>query len=123
MNGTRAVVGVAGVGEVVRFEGVEREVVELVRVGLGLRDRVGVSPVQALVALTGDGPELGVVVVARELDEVLLAINVDLGDDGLQVVGLLDGRVAVQALGDAPYRAGRRRAALAVAPSLPRRRR
>ena len=123
LQGAGAVVGVAGVGEVSLLDRVEREVVELVLVRLGLGDGQRAPILQALVAFAGDGPELGVVVVARELDEVLLAINVDLGDDGLQVVGLLDGRVAVQALGDAPYRAGRRRAALAVAPSLPRRRR
>ena len=110
---TRAVVGVAGVREVALLDRVEREVVELVLVGLGLGDGDGLPAAQALVALAGDGPELRVVVVAGELDEVLLAVDVDLGDDGLQVVGLLDGRVAVQRLGDASERAGRRRAALA----------
>jgi hypothetical protein len=44
---------------------------------------------------------------------VLLTIHLDLGDDGLQVVGLLDRRVSVQALCDASERALRRRAALA----------
>ena len=37
-----------------------------------------------------DGPELLVVVVARELDQVLLAADVDLRSDGFDVVGLLD---------------------------------
>ena len=113
LKGTRAVVGVAGMGEVVLLDRVQREVVELVLVGFGLGDGVGLPTVKSLVTLAGDGPELGVVVVAGELDEVLLAIDVDLGDDGLQVVGLLDGRVAVQAPGDASERALRRRAALA----------
>src|SRR3954453_13966384 len=63
---------------------VEVQVVELVLVGLGLGDGVGVPPAQALVALAGDGPELRVVVVARELDEVRFAVDGDLGDDGLQ---------------------------------------
>ena len=103
----------AGVGEVSLLEGVAVEVIELVFLGFGLGDSVGLPAVESLVTLTGDGPELGVVVVARELDEVLLAVDVDLGDHRLQVVGLLDGRVAVQRPSDASERAGRRRAALA----------
>ena len=93
---------------------VEREVVELVLVGLGLGDGHRLSPLQALVTLAGDGPELGVVVVAGELDQVLLAVDVDLGDDGLQVVGLLDGRVAVQA----PGRRARTGCVVVALPSL-----
>ena len=66
------------------------QVVELVLVGLGLGDGVRLALVDALVTLARHGPELLVVVVAAELDEVRLAVDVDLGDDGLQVVGLDD---------------------------------
>ena len=107
LQGASVVVGVGGVGEVVFLDGVEGEVVELVLVGFGPGDGVRVPTVKSLVTLTRNGPELGVVVVAGELDEMLLAIHVDLGDDGLQVVGLLDGRVAVQASGDASERTAR----------------
>ena len=53
---------------------------------------------EPLVALAGHCPELLVVVVARELDEMRLAVDIDLGDDGLDVVGLLDHRVALELL-------------------------
>src|SRR4051812_21771150 len=80
---TGAIVGVGRVRKVSLLERVAREVVELVLVGFGFGDSHRLASAQALVALAGDRPELGVVVVAGELDEVLLAVDVDLGDDGL----------------------------------------
>jgi hypothetical protein len=59
--------------EVAVLRWVEREVVELPLVGLWFGDGVGVAAAQALVALARNGPELLVVVVAGELDEVLFA--------------------------------------------------
>src|SRR5437763_1310336 len=109
----RAVVGVAGVREVAFFERVESEVVELVLVGLGFGHSFGVAATQALVALARHGPELSVVVVAGELDEVPLAVAVDVGYHGLQVVGLLDLRVPIQAAGEPLARALRPLGALA----------
>src|SRR5437588_3775493 len=107
----RAVVGVAGVREVAFFERVESEVVELVLVGLGVGHSIGVAATQALVALARPSPELSVVVVAGELDEVPLAVAVavavDVGYHGLQVVGLLDLRVPIQTAGEPLERASR----------------
>ena len=83
-----AVVGVSGVGEVVLLQGVEGEVVGFVLVGFRLEDRPGRATVQTLVAVSRDRPELLVVVIPRELHQLLLAVEVDLGDNGLDVVGL-----------------------------------
>ena len=102
-----------GVREVAFLGRVRREVVELVFVGLRLGDGDCLAAVQTLVALAGDRPELLVVVVAGELDQVLLAVDVDLGDDGLDVVGLRNGRVNVGLSGDALKRARGLDAALA----------
>jgi hypothetical protein len=41
-------------------------------------------PSKALVALARDGPELQVVVVAGKVDDVGLAVDADLGDDGVE---------------------------------------
>ena len=53
---------------------------------------IGLAALEPLIALAGNRPELLVVVVAGELDEVLLAVDVDLGDYRLEVVWLLDRR-------------------------------
>jgi hypothetical protein len=78
------------VGKVTFLVRIDGQIVKLVVVGLGLRDGERLALVDALVTLARHGPELLVVVVAGELDEVLLPIDVDLRDDGLQVVRLAD---------------------------------
>ena len=111
----------SGVREVSLLDWVEREVVELVLVGLGLGDRDGLPTMETFVALARSRPELPVVVVAGELDEVLLAVDVDLGDDRLDVVGLLDRRVHMQLPGVALEHAPtlRRSAAMPLPPAGP----
>jgi hypothetical protein len=42
-----------------------------------------VAALEAFVALTRNGPELLIVEVARELDEMLLSAHVNFGDDSL----------------------------------------
>jgi hypothetical protein len=113
LQGARFVVGVAGMCEVAFFVWVDGEVVELVVVGFRLGDREGLALADALVAFARHRPELLVVVIAGELDEVLLAVNVDLGNDGLEVVGLLDRACPVQEVRDLVEGAGRRLVALA----------
>ena len=85
-----AVVCVRRVGEVAFFVWVDGQVVELVLVGFRLCDSERLALVDALVAFARHGPELLVVVVAGELDEVSRPVDVGLGDDGLQVVRLSD---------------------------------
>jgi hypothetical protein len=53
------------VGEIAFLLGVDDEVVELELVRLGLGDHQRLPPVRPFVALAGDGPELGAVVVSR----------------------------------------------------------
>ena len=109
----RTVVRMRRVGEVAFLVRVDSQVVELVLVGLGLCDRVRLALVDALVTLARHGPELLVVVVAGVLDEVSLPVDVDLGDDGLQVVRLDDRARPVQHPGRLLERAGRCFVALA----------
>ena len=78
-----AVVCVRRVGEVAFLVRVDGQVVELVFVGFRLGDGERLALVDALVPLARLRPELLVVVVAGELDEVPLPVDVDLGDDGL----------------------------------------
>ena len=69
------------------FEWIQSKVVEfvLVRRRPGYCDHF-LSPAETLVALAGYSPELRVVVIARELDEMLPAIDINLGDHCLDVV-------------------------------------
>ena len=84
------VIRVRRMGEVAFLVRVDGQVIELVLVRLRLCDGERLAPVDALVTLARHGPELLVVVVAGELDEVSPTVEVDLGDDALQVVRLFD---------------------------------
>ena len=102
------------VREVVLLERIEREVIEfvLVRGRLGHGDDL-LPAKEPLVPFARHGPELLVVVVARQLDEMLLAVNVDLRDDGLDVVRLDDVLVRPHLARPALEWAARLRASLA----------
>ena len=86
-------VGSAWVRKVVLLDRIDGEVVELVLLGFRLGDGGRRAAVETFVPLARNCPELLIVVVTGELDHVCLAVDIDLGDHGLQVVRLLHRRV------------------------------